>query len=172
MRSGLHLTRELYFPSQEHQELHLFYFPNYFPSGWGWPNPFFTDEEMEEKTNGKTKATLEIKGEACSTVRYAVRKDRLYLRDLRIPGEPWCIFVLSRAYYHSPWETLEISRMMPMNDFQITLWLNFSIPEALCPYPSWFHLERWYWPLNMPVTSYPAPYTSPFSLKGTSTLSS
>ena len=35
---------------------------------------------MEEKTNGKTKATPEIKEEACSTVRYAVRKDRLYLR--------------------------------------------------------------------------------------------
>lgn len=58
---------------------------------------------MEEKANVKTKATVEIKGEACGTVRYAVQKDRLYLRDSRIPGEPWCVFVLSRAYYHSPW---------------------------------------------------------------------
>lgn len=125
---------------------------------------------MEEKTNVKTQVKSKEKPEAA--LLGMLFKVTAYVWETR---EPQARHGASLSF---PWltitvlgETSEISRMMPMNDFQMTLWLNFSVPEALCPHPSWFHLERWHWPLNMPATSYPAPYLS-LQPHGTSTLSS
>lgn len=119
---------------------------------------------MEEKTNVKTKVTPEIKGEAWSgTVRYAVQNDRLCLRDSRTRGEHGASLSFPGLTIRSPWGDFwniqnDAAEWFP--DDSMTQLFSSRSSVALCPRPSCFHLERRHWPLNMPVTSYPAPNLS------------